>query len=1131
MKKILSLLALLMLCITGANADTTVKYALAEGDAFTSGQSVEVKNGDEVVATIVYGESGGADFKAAKAADNIEGYTAFTEGNGTNGNKGGGTFYTITPNVDATIAVAVVLNADKAFYVEEDGTPLDAYNGIKVTEKYYGTYEFKATAGKAYKVYCAGSKLGFFGFEMTIAGEEPAPVVVNKTIGLIPGVWNADGATFAAYAFNSDEDNAWFPFVEASGAYATQIPDSYAKIIAVRLKPATAEGFDAGNYGLNWANKWNQTEDIDFTKVADGSVITITGWETADYTITNALQDAKDLLTKAIALAEMVDAEGLADQIAAGKRALAGEDITAVQDALNAIIAAAAPKAQTLLTEVGEFAEKYGYTAVAEAVNAVKAQIPSEGATPDLAALLSAVDKLKEVALPAAEDAVGKIDTYAKALNDETLNTAIANAKTALATKSIKNIIAAVKAAEEPFKNAASAFVAKVQAENIQDANVQTALAAVVAAMCAENPSIVAIGDAVKNLIDAYNAYQLEQNPVYTVAGTEDLTGYDWDATKNEMKLNEETGLYEWTAKFITVNATKVPAFKVVRNANWNTCWPEGDNWFITPDYLGGEGIYTITITFNAETKEIGVKGVKRAEPVYAENNVYFWESPDGYVNENGGTIAYVNGDGNRLNYSHSGNYTICLNGKKANLNDEKASANAGHMVITLDQALQAGDVIDMTAYISKDESKEASAYILFENGTAIEGDAYGDAANIDAAFNGVPTLTSYTVSEDAAGSKTITLTRSKTGTNLFITKIEINRPEPFNPIELCEITPAPGIYDALPTEWVLTYGGKKLSVNEDAEVKLTQGETEYPLYIMLDEEDDTKAIIAFDGRPINTPGEWLIEIPENTITVDGVTIADPQSFKYTVKNPVDFTVDPAEGEYASLSTFTITANNIASLDIDEDKVSVFLFNRETEQEIQPTNVDVISSNKIYIMFDEVTTAGEWQLNVLDGFKSTLTGENIPELFFEYTIAAPAAPDYYLVGTMNGWTQSESYKLEANPATDGEYMITLNLEANAAFKINTVQGEETIWYPAGTDNNYVVENEGNYTVYFRPDGQGDSSWHYGVIYVQYNGESTGINGIAAEKLNGAVIYNLNGQRVQNAQKGLYIVNGRKVVIK
>ena len=169
MKKILSLLALMMLSIVGANAET-VKYALSEGDTFTSGQTVEVKNGaGDVVATITYGESGGADFKAAKAYTGIEGYTAYTEGNGTNGNKEGGTFYTITPKIDATISVAVCLNADKAFFIEEDGTALEAYNGIKVDAKYYGTYEFDATADKAYKVYCAGSKLGFFGFEMTTA--------------------------------------------------------------------------------------------------------------------------------------------------------------------------------------------------------------------------------------------------------------------------------------------------------------------------------------------------------------------------------------------------------------------------------------------------------------------------------------------------------------------------------------------------------------------------------------------------------------------------------------------------------------------------------------------------------------------------------------------------------------------------------------------------------------------------------------------------------------------------------------------------------------------------------------------------------------------------------------------------
>lgn len=48
----------------------------------------------------------------------------------------------------------------------------------------------------------------------------------------------------------------------------------------------------------------------------------------------------------------------------------------------------------------------------------------------------------------------------------------------------------------------------------------------------------------------------------------------------------------------------------------------------------------------------------------------------------------------------------------------------------------------------------------------------------------------------------------------------------------------------------------------------------------------------------------------------------------------------------------------------------------------------------------------------------------------------------------------------------------------------------------------------------------------------FNDMATGIKSIAADTENGnAIIYNLAGQRVSNAQKGIYIVNGKKVVIR
>lgn len=102
---------------------------------------------------------------------------------------------------------------------------------------------------------------------------------------------------------------------------------------------------------------------------------------------------------------------------------------------------------------------------------------------------------------------------------------------------------------------------------------------------------------------------------VYNLVGDESLTGYDWDDTKNEMAINSETGLYEWTANDILVSSTSQPEFKVKKNGT--TWYPADDNWAITLAYVGGiEGKYNIKITFNAETNVIGVTTTMSAESV-----------------------------------------------------------------------------------------------------------------------------------------------------------------------------------------------------------------------------------------------------------------------------------------------------------------------------------------------------------------------------------------------------------------------------------------------------------------------------------------------------------------------------------
>ncbi len=51
------------------------------------------------------------------------------------------------------------------------------------------------------------------------------------------------------------------------------------------------------------------------------------------------------------------------------------------------------------------------------------------------------------------------------------------------------------------------------------------------------------------------------------------------------------------------------------------------------------------------------------------------------------------------------------------------------------------------------------------------------------------------------------------------------------------------------------------------------------------------------------------------------------------------------------------------------------------------------------------------------------------------------------------------------------------------------------------------------------------------IGFNFDGETTGVDGIATVQQNNGEVYNLQGQRVSAAKKGLYIINGKKVLVK
>ncbi len=157
-------------------------------------------------------------------------------------------------------------------------------------------------------------------------------------------------------------------------------------------------------------------------------------------------------------------------------------------------------------------------------------------------------------------------------------------------------------------------------------------------------------------------------------------------------------------------------------------------------------------------------------------NVIYSWESPEGTVVEKGGKAAMAGDpDGqDRLNYANADYYTICLRGKKGNIDDAEASSSASHLVITLDNALEKGNVISITAYRNKDQVGKA-ATIYFDYGTVQVSDdkEYG---NIHEVEGGSVTTHNYDIPEAAVGQNVIRMTRNDANTNLFITKIEVLR-------------------------------------------------------------------------------------------------------------------------------------------------------------------------------------------------------------------------------------------------------------------------------------------------------------------------------------------------------------------
>ena len=198
---------------------------------------------------------------------------------------------------------------------------------------------------------------------------------------------------------------------------------------------------------------------------------------------------------------------------------------------------------------------------------------------------------------------------------------------------------------------------------------------------------------------------------------------------------------------------------------------PDGtDPLFATIDFAT-PATKTIAVQFSGFNQEnvwfrVTLEG-EGGQPAAGSKTIYSWVGGEAGATEVGGTA--VASDGQSVNYANDKYYTIRVNGKKADM-------ETNVITITLDEALAEGDEIAITGYRNKDTDANGTLYMLFETGAEID---EGDEVvwnNIHPDIAKEPNTNTYTVSAEAANSKTIKLSRSKASTNVFITEIKITR-------------------------------------------------------------------------------------------------------------------------------------------------------------------------------------------------------------------------------------------------------------------------------------------------------------------------------------------------------------------
>ena len=263
---------------------------------------------------------------------------------------------------------------------------------------------------------------------------------------------------------------------------------------------------------------------------------------------------------------------------------------------------------------------------------------------------------------------------------------------------------------------------------------------------------------------------------------------------------------------------------------------------------------------------------------------------------------------------------------------------------------------------------------------------------------------------------------------------------------------------------------------------------------------------------------------------------------------PVDpfanVTVDPVEGDVSSLSEFTLTFANAVNVQglFGEDTDKPYLISADNsfveygEYDYGPKEEGQTVTNQVVVrLAAEVATAGAYTLVIPAGTILADEQTNAEDLKFNYNIKAGETTfEIFVKNVPEGFGKPYIYvwsgETQFAGAWPGTQMTTPyqfdDGSMGFTWQITLAEAPENLIFSNGKNadeegamqtKDLVFENRKVYDL---------------TELLKENGIVTGISAVNAAIAEGAVVYNLQGVRVEKAYKGgLYIVNGKKVMMK